>query len=255
MSFLKRINYVLDKNAKKQEQEYSTNALKRISLSRNAFKLNFIYGDENSNESLALNNPVQFIYKYLNKDVIDNAIKRNPEIVRILQDNHLSLEYNLENVSSIIASHLIPTARIVHKIYFNINKNPLMNDYIYLIQAALLHDIGKIFIPSQILNKNGKLSLRERQVIELHNRLSYEILKTTNLNEQVARLAWEHHNYDNCFKRTPQNQALMIADIYCALREVRPYKKALNDISAKTILYDMGTKGKFDAGYIKYLCV
>ncbi|MBQ8476158.1 HD domain-containing protein [bacterium] len=255
MSFLKRISSVLEKNAVPEKTEYSTNALRRISLSRNAFKLGFIYADDNSNVSLALNNPIQFIYKYLNNDVIDNAIKQNPLIIRILEENKLSLEYNLENVSSIIASHLVPCARTVHKIYFNINKNPLMDDYVNLIQAALLHDIGKVFIPKEILNKTGRLSPRERQIIELHNRLSYEILKTTDLSEQVARLAFEHHDYDNCVERTAQNQALMIADIYCALREVRPYKKALNDIAAKAILYDMGTNGKFDAGYIKYLCV
>ncbi len=253
MNFLKRIQSDQSKNAKNSTTEYTSNVLKRISLSRNAFKTNFIYNDENSPEYIALNNPVQFIYKYLNNNVIDNAIKRNPEITRILQDNGLSLDYNMQNVTSIIASHLVPTARMAHKIYYNLYKNPTAEKYINLIHAYLLHDIGKVFIPYNILNKNGKLSLKERQVIELHNRLSYEILKTTDLKLQVAHLAWEHHDYDNCFDRTPENQVLMIADIYCALREVRPYKRALNDITAKTILYDMGTSGKFDAGYIKYL--
>ena len=167
----------------------------------------------------------------------------------------MPLEYDIENVSSIIVSHLIPTARAAHDIYYNINKNPNADDYVYLIQAALLHDIGKIFIPKSILNKKSKLTFKERQIIELHNRLSYEILKTTDLKKQVAHLAWEHHDYDNCFKKSKENQTLIIADIYCALREMRPYRKALNHIAAKTILYDMGANGRFDVGYIRYLSV
>ena len=122
-----------------------------------------------------------------------------------------------------------------------------------LYKAALLHDIGKVFIPSEILNKSGKLSSRERATIELHNRLSYEILKTTEVGSDVAKLTYEHHDYDNNLERTPENQTLTISDVYCALREKRPYKKANSDFVAKTILYDMGTNGKFDAGYIKYL--
>jgi len=125
--------------------------------------------------------------------------------------------------------------------------------YLYLTQAALLHDIGKCFIPSEILNKRGKLTPKERSIIELHNQLSYEILKTTDLNSHVAQLAYEHHDYNKNLKRNHENQALTISDVYCALKEHRPYKKPLSDLCAKTILYDMGTKGSFDTRYINYL--
>ena len=253
MGLLKRINSVLEENAQINKTEYSTNALMQLNLARSAFKVDFIIQDKESPDYLALNNPVQFIYRYLNPETIDRAIKLNPLIMQIVKDGGISADYNIENVSSIIASHLVPTARMVHGIYYNINPNPQSDNYFSLIKAALLHDIGKIFIPKDILNKSGKLTPKERLIIQLHNRLSYEILKTTDLKLQVARLAWEHHDYDSCFKRTPENQALIIADIYCALREARPYKKALNHIAAKTILYDMGASGKFDVGYLKYL--
>ena len=250
MGLLKRIYN--RENSAQNNNKYS-DILNNLNASRNLFKTDFILQDKTSNEYLALNNQAAFIYKYLNLNTIDNAIKKNPVIVRLVQDNDLSMQYDLNNVSSIIVSHLIPTARLVQKIYLKINNTQFSDDYICLIQAALLHDIGKIFIPKSILNKNSKLSSYERQIIELHNRFSFEILETTDLKPQVARLAWEHHNYDNCFKRTPENQALTVADIYCALREVRPYKKALNDITAKTILYDMGASGKFDVSYIRHL--
>ena len=126
-------------------------------------------------------------------------------------------------------------------------------DYQNLIQAALLHDIGKVFIPKEILNKKGRLTKTEREIVELHNKLSYEILKTTDLDPKVAQLALEHHDYEGNITRSVENQLLTIADCYCALRENRPYKKAMNDIAAKTILYDMGTKGNFDTRYINYI--
>ena len=151
-------------------------------------------------------------------------------------------------------SHLIPTAKRAQKIYLKMGHSKNEINYIRLTQAALLHDIGKVFIPSDILNKKGKLSMKERYIVELHNNLSYEILKTTNLHPSVAQLAFEHHDYDRNLKRNDENQAITIADIYSALREKRPYKKPINDITARAILYDMGANGKLDTRYVSYVC-
>ncbi len=202
---------------------------------------------------IALYNPIKFINKYLNKETIDRAIENNPNIKRILAEFNLDTSYNIESVTSIVMSHLVPTTKMAQKIYRKLGHSINELNYLYLSQAALLHDIGKIFIPSEILNKKGKLNFKEREIIELHNKLSYELLKMTDLNPKVAQLALEHHNYENNLKRSPENQILTISDIYCALREKRPYKNPINDIGAKTILYDMGTKGKFDTKYISYI--
>ena len=204
-------------------------------------------------ENEGINNPVAFINKYVNKDIIEKALSVNPKIKKILEENKLSANYNLESVKSIIMSHLIPTAKLCSKIYIKMGHSTSDESYTYLIQAALLHDIGKIFIPSEILNKRGRLTNEERRIIELHNRLSYEILITTELNEKVANLTYQHHNYDKKLVKNKENQALMIADVYCALREKRPYKKPINDICAKTILYDMGAKQEIDSRYINLI--
>lgn len=202
---------------------------------------------------LALNYPAQFIYRYLNRSTIEQAITVNPNIQKILMQNRLDCEYHLENVNSIIMSHLIPTARKAKETYLNLGHSPNEQNYLYLIEAALLHDIGKIFIPPKILNKRGKLNFNERIIIELHNRLSYEILITTGLNPKVAQLAYEHHNYDKKVKPNDENQVLTMSDIYSALKEDRPYKKAMDNFMTRTILYDMATKGKFDVKYMTYL--
>ena len=200
-----------------------------------------------------LKNPVQFIFKYLNERVLDSAIDKNPEISNLLSEYHLDLHYEIDNVSSIIASHLIPTSRLASKMYLNMGHKKEDSSYLILIAASLLHDIGKIFIPKSILNKASKLNSHEREIIEIHNKLSYEILKTTHLGLNIAKLAYEHHNYEKNIKRNPLNQTLIISDIYSALKENRPYRKALDDLRAKTIMFDMGTSGFFDVGYLKYL--
>lgn len=204
-------------------------------------------------DNIALTSPIRFIGKYANPYVIKNAIEINPNIRRILEENNLPVEFNIQNFNSIIMSHLIPTAKTAQKIYLNMGHKKEEIDYLRLTQAALLHDIGKVFIPSEILNKKGKLNPKEREIIELHNQLSYEIIKTTDLNHKVAQFALEHHNYSKKVKSNHENQALTIADVYCALREARSYKKPYSDITAKTILYDMGTKGQLDSRYISCL--
>lgn len=246
MGFLQRVYAAVQKNSDAIANNFSLNNIKKDNFQSSKFVTSPI-------DEAAYAQPVKFIGKYVNNAVIDNAIKVNPNIEKILKENNLSLNYNLNNVTSIIMSHLIPTAKTAQSIYAKIGHKKSEETFMHLAQAALLHDIGKVFIPEEILNKRGKLSLKERSVIELHNKLSYEILKTTDLNPTVAKLALEHHDYDKNISRSPENQALTVADVYCALREARPYKKPLNDLGAKTILYDMGTNGKFDIRYINLI--
>ena len=209
-------------------------------------------GSINEN-NLAITSPIRFIGKYVNSASIEKAMELNPNIRRILEENNLPVQFNIQNFNSIIMSHLIPTSKTAQKIYVKMGHKKEENNYLLLTQAALLHDIGKVFIPSEILNKKGKLTPKEREIIELHNQLSYEIIKTTGLNPKVAVYALEHHNYSKKVKSNHENQALTIADVYCALREARHYKRPYNDIAAKTILYDMGAKGQLDSRYISCL--
>ena len=222
----------------------------------NSAKINNQFESDNSslNENeLAINYPVKFIGRYVNPYTIKRAMEVNPNIKRILEEHNLPVEFNISNFNSIIMSHLVPTAKTTQKIYLNMGHKKTDIDYLRLTQAALLHDVGKVFIPSEILNKKGRLTPAEREIIELHNLLSYEFLKTTDLNPKVAIFALEHHNYSKKIKANHENQALTIADVYCALREARPYKKPYSDITAKTILYDMGAKGQIDSRYISCL--
>lgn len=59
--------------------------------------------------------------------------------------------------------------------------------------AALVHDIGKIYITSKILDKKGQLSPLERELVNLHPYIGYDMLKTLHIEEDVCRMVLYHH--------------------------------------------------------------
>ena len=52
----------------------------------------------------------------------------------------------------------------------------------------MLHDLGKVLIPSKILHKPAKLNIKERKIMNIHSTLGYELLKTQNLSNETLSL-------------------------------------------------------------------
>ncbi|MCI5211175.1 MAG: HD domain-containing protein, partial [Candidatus Electrothrix sp. ATG2] len=120
--------------------------------------------------------------------------------------------------------------------------------------AALLHDVGKGRIPSEILYKRGKLNEEEFALMKSHPALGAEILlehrEATPM--QIAG-AWRHHiRYDRGgYPASPLwavrgdfISLLQICDVFEALTAVRPYKPSLTPLSAFGIM--INDKGAFD---------
>lgn len=104
-------------------------------------------------------------------------------------------------------------------------------------QAAPMHDIGKIAIPDEILNKPGKLTPEEFEVMKTHSKLGYELLKTSSKMtlKAAAIIALQHHEkyngtgYPNKLKGEEihiYGRIAAIADVFDALGCDRVYKKA-----------------------------
>ena len=124
----------------------------------------------------------------------------------------------------------------------------------YIRIAALIHDIGKIYIPSDILSKPGKLRDMEWQLIKIHAQGSYDILKTIEFPWPIAQIAWQHHErldgsgYPNGLNADDillEAKILAVADVVEAMSSYRPYRpalgieKALDEISRnRGVLYD-----------------
>lgn len=107
--------------------------------------------------------------------------------------------------------------------------------------AALLHDIGKIGIPETILNKPGRLSSEEFEVIKSHPRKGVNILKEVEFLQNFIPIILHHHErfdgqgYPSKLMGTQiplSARILAIADTYDAMTSDRPYRKALSSEEA-----------------------
>jgi PAS domain S-box-containing protein len=107
--------------------------------------------------------------------------------------------------------------------------------------AAKIHDIGKIYVPSDILVKSGKLTDNELSMIITHPQGSYDILWKSKFSERVALMVLQHHErmdgsgYPNELKDKEiliESKILAVADVVEAISSNRPYRQAFGEDKA-----------------------
>lgn len=120
--------------------------------------------------------------------------------------------------------------------------------------AADIHDIGKIYVPAEILSKPGQITAVEYGIIKTHPQVGYDILKTIKFPWPVAQIVLQHHEHldgsgypvglsgDQILKEA---KILTVADTVEAMSSHRPYRpaqgidKALEEIiQHKGLFYD-----------------
>lgn len=115
--------------------------------------------------------------------------------------------------------------------------------------SALFHDLGKSKIPGEVLNKPGKLTDKEFEIIKLHPMMGRKILEEqTKLDEHILRGVAEHHEKYNG-KGYPLGlpkddislfaSLITVADVYDALTSDRVYKEGMPPSKALGIMYSM----------------
>lgn len=119
-------------------------------------------------------------------------------------------------------------------------------DLTNLVTAALLHDLGKLQIPNEILNKPGRLTQEEYQIMKSHATLSYEyVSERWDLSAHIKTAVLFHHeNVDGSgypqglegSEQTLFTKILHVADVYDALISKRPYKKPYSPYEASEYL-------------------
>ncbi|MGB4703473.1 MAG: HD domain-containing phosphohydrolase [Candidatus Saccharicenans sp.] len=101
--------------------------------------------------------------------------------------------------------------------------------------SAEIHDIGKIYVPSEILSKPTKLTELEYTIIKTHSQAGYEILVNIEFPWPVAEIVYQHHEridgsgYPRGLKGEeilPEARILAVADVVEAMASHRPYRPA-----------------------------
>lgn len=128
--------------------------------------------------------------------------------------------------------------------------------------AALLHDLGKLAVPKEILDKPEKLTPEEFEVIKTHPYYTKRILSEVKGLLKISKWAANHHEkldgsgYPqglNSKKLKLQDRIIAVADIYCALTEERPYRKPMSKEEALRIMFEEAKRSKLDAKVLKTL--
>jgi len=120
--------------------------------------------------------------------------------------------------------------------------------------AGVIHDLGKISVPAEILSKPSKLSSLEFSLIKTHPQTGFDILKGIDFQWPIARIILQHHERldgSGYPKGIPGNEImkeakiLAVADVVEAMSSHRPYRATLGTVAAlveitkkKNILYD-----------------
>jgi HD-GYP domain-containing protein (c-di-GMP phosphodiesterase class II) len=128
--------------------------------------------------------------------------------------------------------------------------------------AGLLHDLGKLAVPNQILEKPGKLLEKEFALIKQHPYYTYRILEQIDGFAMIAEWAAYHHEtLDGAGYpfRIKENQLksgsriVAVADVFAALTEHRSYRGVLSCSEVKTIMYSMVNNRKIDGVIVQDL--
>ena len=163
---------------------------------------------------------------YAHKSVVGTSVRSKAisAILLTLTDKHYT-----EKRHSIEVSHLCKQIGVELKL----NEDDLKE----LEQAGLFHDIGKIAIPDSILNKPGKLTDEEFEIIKTHTQVGYQILRAADEYSDLAMHALHHHErwdgngYPSKLKgeKIPLfSRIINIVDAYEAMTADRPYRKKLS---------------------------
>lgn len=150
---------------------------------------------------------------------------------------------NVANLASMLAEKLGLNDEMIKKTYW----------------SALVHDIGKIVIPSSILNKEGKLTIEEFEVIKKHPVYGHDFLSTSSDLRELAKYVLHHHErwdgkgYPSGLAREDIpiiSRIITVVDAWDAMTSDRPYRKGLTFDKAKNELIEHSGM-QFDPNIVK----
>lgn len=184
-----------------------------------------------------------------------HEVSREKNILRLLLELQNQDDYTFQHTI-----HVGIMAMVIGRI-LNLSRNELHS----LALAGTLHDIGKVKIPSGIINKPGKLTKEEFDHIKKHTIYGYEILQKSGISDEIQKVALMHH--EKCdgtgypLKLNKEEitffaKIIAVADVYHALSSDRAYKKKLSPYDTLDILFKNemgGLDPQIVYGFVDYM--
>lgn len=192
---------------------------------------------------------IQFIFSNTESEhFMDAANSITSDLLKAISENDaLAVDVGILKVSDEYTfKHSVDVATIAMIIG---KKHGMSEKEIYELGiTGLLHDIGKSQIPTEILNKPGRLTEEEFALMKQHTLFGYDLLKEENLPECVLKGVLQHHEkLDGTGypygaggdEISPYARVISVADIYDALVTVRSYKEAFSQRDAVEMIMSM----------------
>jgi len=241
-----------------KQKRFNAELLGAVQVSSNTF---FVYKNNEGGVELKSGHEEK-----AQKLAVQHMMSLNPRIKRLLSKCRIKPAIDTKTLKELAGGHMNETCNVAVGIYSLIPQSLRRGISLDIIkEASMLHDLGKVLIPSKILNKPAKLSPRERRIMNIHSTLGYELLKTQNIKEETLDLVKYHHQnlkgsgypiiLDNHLPSDIGVQIISTADKYSALREARVYRRRLSRIESLLILYKEVLEGKIHKEIYKALMI
>jgi len=168
--------------------------------------------------------------------ILNDLVSSETDTIKLLKDLNSYDDYTYNHSVNV----LLLTSVFSHKL-----KKYSMEELKSLLLGAFLHDIGKMKLDKQLLNKKGKLSITEFQKMKRHPQLGYEIIKSVASSDIIVQqcILFHHEKYNNKgyyglpYENLPMfPKIISICDVFDALTTRRPYRNAISPANALKIL-------------------
>ncbi len=172
------------------------------------------------------------------------------ELKDALYKTVMAFGFTMEERDPYTAGHQYRVAKLATALATKLSLERELIDDIYL--GGMIHDIGKIYIPAEILTTPKKLLDEEFALIKKHPEMGYKIIKGVPLSEELKRVILEHHErldgsgYPKGLKDGEISigaRIVAVADVYESMASHRPYRPRLSDeVVLKEFSDNIGTK-------------
>lgn len=210
------------------------------------------YGDISNIRTAMNRNAFDFLTKPIDFEDLEITIQKTMRHINQVRKTNEQLEYSLTKLQRAIdktietisvigeirdpytAGHQRRVANLAKRIATELQLDEEVIQSIYI--SSVVHDIGKIYVPSEILSKPGRLSKNEFELIKQHSQVGYDIFQSIEFPWPMADIILMHHEkldgsgYPKGLTTNDilfESKIISVADVVEAISSYRPYRPAL----------------------------